>query len=39
MTELIECFELYDVWRIRNPTEKTFYFLSKSHLRIHTAKA
>ena len=41
--ELIESFELYDIWRIGNPTEKRFTFRqniwSKSHFRIHTAKA
>ena len=26
MVELIEIFELYDIWRIRNPTEKRFTF-------------
>ena len=26
MIELIETFELCDIWRIRNPTEKRFTF-------------
>ena len=26
MIELIESFELCDIWRIRNPTEKRFAF-------------
>ena len=37
MIEFIESFELRDIWRIRNPSD--FCFSSKSHFRIHTAKA
>ena len=37
--ELIESFELCDIWRMQDPTEKMFYFSSKSHFRIHTVKA
>ena len=34
MIELIESFELCDIWRIQNPTEKRFTFRQN-----HTAKA